>query len=80
MKYNFDSELGGGTMKGFIQSFDKSKGFGFIKTDDNKRVFFHYSHIIMEGFKTIEVGTEVEFEIVDSKRGVQAHNIIKISY
>lgn len=67
-------------MVGIIDSFDKSKGFGFIKTDKKDRVFFHYSHIIMEGFKTIEVGTEVEFQIVESTRGIQAHNIIKISY
>lgn len=67
-------------MQGFVQKFDRSKGFGFIQTDKNKPIFFHYSHIIMEGFKTIEVGTEVEFETVQSKRGIQAHNIIKISY
>lgn len=67
-------------MVGVVQNYDKSKGFGFIKSDQKKRIFFHYSHIIMEGFKTIEVGTEVEFEIVESERGVQAHNIIKISY
>ena len=67
-------------MTGIVEKFDKTKGFGFIKTENNKRVFFHYSHIIMEGFKTIEVGTEVDFQIVESDRGVQAHNIIKISY
>lgn len=65
---------------GNIQSFDKTKGFGFIKSEGQALIFFHYSHIIMEGFKTIEVGTEVDFQIVESKRGVQAHNIIKISY
>lgn len=67
-------------MVGTIHSFDKTKGFGFIKNDEKGLIFFHYSHIIMEGFKTIEVGTEVDFQIVESKRGVQAHNIIKISY
>lgn len=67
-------------MVGNIHSFDKTKGFGFIKASNEELVFFHYSHIIMEGYKTIEVGTEVDFKIVESKRGVQAHNIIKISY
>lgn len=67
-------------MRGIVDNFDKTKGFGFIKTESGKRIFFHYSHIIMEGFKVMEVGTEVEFETVESKRGIQAHNIIKISY
>ena len=40
-------------MRGRIKMFDQSKGFGFITTTDNKDVFFHYSHLIMEGFKSI---------------------------
>lgn len=65
-------------MTGIIKKFDKSKGFGFITLDDGTDVFFHYSHLIMEGFKTIEEGTEVEFELVETQRGVQAHNIVKV--
>ncbi|AGN24848.1 cold-shock DNA-binding domain-containing protein [Erysipelothrix rhusiopathiae SY1027] len=44
----------------------------------DKTYFFHYTHLIMEGFKTIEEGTEVEFELVESERGLQAHNIVRI--
>lgn len=66
-------------MRGRIKVFDQSKGFGFITTTDNKDVFFHYSHLIMEGFKSIEPDTEVEFELVETKRGNQAHNILRIS-
>lgn len=65
-------------MQGFIKTFDKSKGFGFIKAEDGSEVFFHYSHLIMEGYKVIDVNTEVEFELVDTKRGKQAHNIIRV--
>lgn len=65
-------------MQGIIKTFDKSKGFGFIKGADGRDVFFHYSHLIMEGYKVIEVGTEVEFELVDTDRGQQAHNIIRV--
>ncbi|NLW15124.1 MAG: cold shock domain-containing protein [Erysipelothrix sp.] len=66
-------------MIGMIKSYDKTKGFGFILVEKHKDVFFHYSHIIMEGFKMIEVGTEVEFELVATKRGQQAHNIIRLT-
>ncbi|NMB18126.1 MAG: cold shock domain-containing protein [Erysipelothrix sp.] len=66
-------------MKGIIKKFDKSKGFGFIAVKGHKDVFFHYSHIIVEGFKSIEAGTEVEFDLVKTERGSQAHNIIRIS-
>lgn len=66
-------------MRGRIKMFDQSKGFGFITTMDNTDVFFHFSHLIIEGFKSIEPGTEVEFELVETKRGIQAHNILRIS-
>lgn len=65
-------------MQGKVKIFNKHKGFGFITMEDGKDLFFHYSHLIMEGFKTIEEGTEVEFELVDTERGPQAHNIVRI--
>lgn len=65
-------------MQGKVKKFNKNKGFGFITLDDDRDVFFHYSHLIMEGFKTIEEGAEVEFDLIESERGLQAHNIVKI--
>lgn len=58
--------------------FNKEKGYGFIKLEDGKDVFFHYSQLQMEGFKTIEDNAEVEFELIDTDRGLQAKNIVKL--
>ncbi len=66
-------------MRGTIKIFNKNKGFGFVTNDLGEDVFFHYSHLVMEGFKTIEEGAEVEFDCVESDRGMQAHNIIRIA-
>ena len=65
-------------MQGKVKKFNKEKGFGFITLADGKDVFFHYSQLVMEGFKTIEEGAEVEFEIVETDRGPQAHNVVKL--
>jgi cold shock protein len=59
-------------MKGKVKWFDSAKGYGFIHTDDGNDVFVHYSGIEREGFKALEQGQEVEFEITDGKRGPQA--------
>ncbi|MEG0736888.1 MAG: cold shock domain-containing protein, partial [Longicatena sp.] len=45
--------------------------------EDGKDVFFHYSQLMMEGFKTIDSEAAVEFEVVETERGLQAHNIVK---
>ncbi|NLC05659.1 MAG: cold shock domain-containing protein [Erysipelothrix sp.] len=66
-------------MTGKVKMFNKEKGYGFIKLEDDRDVFFHYSQLVMEGFKTIDVGTEVEFELVEGERGLQAHNIVALS-
>lgn len=63
---------------GRIKMFNAEKGFGFITQEDGRDVFFHYSQLVMEGFKTIEEGTEVEFELVTGERGAQAHNIQRV--
>ncbi|MDD3383384.1 MAG: cold shock domain-containing protein [Bacilli bacterium] len=65
-------------MKGTIKMFNKEKGFGFIKCEDGKDVFFHYSELKVEGFKTAEPGEEVEFDVQESDRGPRASNIRKI--
>ncbi|MEG0314629.1 MAG: cold shock domain-containing protein [Erysipelotrichaceae bacterium] len=65
-------------MQGKVKMFNQEKGFGFITLDDGKDVFFHYSQLMMEGFKTIENDALVEFEVADTDRGLQAHNIVKL--
>lgn len=65
-------------MKGKVISFNKNKGFGFITTDEGEDLFFHYSQIIMEGFKNIDVGQAVEFDVEETVRGLRATNIKKI--
>lgn len=59
-------------MKGKVKWFDSAKGYGFIHTDEGKDVFVHYTGIEREGFKALEQGQEVEFDITDGKRGPQA--------
>lgn len=65
-------------MTGRVKKFNAEKGYGFITQEDGRDVFFHYSQLVMEGFKTIEEGAEVEFELVTGDRGDQAHNIQRV--
>jgi len=65
-------------MQGKVKKFNKEKGFGFIVNSDGKEVFFHYSQLKMDGFKNIEENAEVEFEQVETDRGLQAQNVTKI--
>lgn len=64
-------------MEGKVKRFNARKGFGFITTEDEQDVFFHFSELVMDGFKTIEEGAKVEFDVVEGERGLQAHNIKK---
>ena len=63
-------------MTGKVKWFNAEKGFGFIEREDGDDVFVHFSAIQAEGFKTLEEGQEVEFEIVEGERGPQAANVI----
>ncbi|MDY6062314.1 MAG: cold shock domain-containing protein [Erysipelotrichaceae bacterium] len=66
-------------MLGKVKRFNKSKGFGFIETNDCEQdVFFYYDSLIMDGFKTIDEGADVEFDLVNGDRGPAAKNIKKI--
>lgn len=62
-------------MKGTVKWFDGAKGYGFITAEGGKDVFAHYTEISKEGFRTLEQGQTVEFEIGEGKKGEQAVNI-----
>lgn len=65
-------------MKGKVKWFNTEKGFGFIAQENGKDIFVHYSHIIEEGYKTLEEGQSVEFDVVEVDKGLQARNVSKV--
>ena len=64
--------------KGTVKWFNNQKGYGFITAEDGKDVFVHYSGLNMEGFKSLEEGAAVEFEIADGAKGPQAVNVVVV--
>ncbi|OOB78984.1 MAG: cold-shock protein [Epulopiscium sp. Nuni2H_MBin003] len=64
-------------MTGKVKWFNAEKGFGFIEREDGDDVFVHFTAIQSEGFKTLEEGQEVEFEITEGNRGPQASNVTR---
>jgi cold shock protein len=60
---------------GTVKWFNASKGYGFIQREDGSDVFVHYSAIISEGYKTLDQGQKVEFEITSGPKGEQAANV-----
>jgi CspA family cold shock protein len=64
--------------RGRVKWFNAEKGFGFIERDGGNDVFVHFSAINMEGFKTLEEGMEVQFEVVEGAKGPQAANVSKV--
>lgn len=60
---------------GTIKWFNGGKGYGFIAAEDGTDVFLHYSAIQMEGYKTLQEGQKVEFEVVQGQKGPQAENV-----
>lgn len=64
-------------MVGTVKWFNSQKGFGFITTQEGNDVFVHYSGIKEDGFKTLEEGQEVEFDVTEGQKGEQAINVRK---
>lgn len=64
-------------MQGKVKWFNAEKGFGFIEREDGDDVFVHFTAIQGEGFKTLEEGQDVTFEIEEGQRGLQATNVNK---
>ncbi len=65
-------------MQGKVKWFNPEKGYGFIETEEGGDVFVHYSAIQTEGFKTLEEGQEVTFDVVEGNRGKQAENVVPL--
>jgi CspA family cold shock protein len=84
--YSTDAEkkrkiVGGFTMSaqtGTVKWFNAEKGFGFIETEGGSDVFVHFSAITGEGFKTLDEGQQVSFNVVQGNRGPQAENVVKL--
>ncbi|WP_248928531.1 cold-shock protein [Paenibacillus hamazuiensis] len=63
---------------GTVKWFNAEKGFGFIEVEEGKDVFVHFSAIQGDGFKSLDEGQRVQFDVVQGNRGPQAENVIKL--
>ena len=63
--------------KGTVEWFNNQKGYGFISDEQGNDVFVHFSGLNMEGFKTLEEGAAVEFDVTEGAKGPQASNVVK---
>ena len=63
---------------GTVKWFNAEKGFGFIERENGGDVFVHFSAIVEDGYKSLEEGQSVEFDIVEGERGEQAANVVKV--
>ena len=64
--------------EGTVKWFNASKGFGFIEQDDGDDVFVHYSAIKTDGFKSLDEGARVQYEVVDGPKGPAADNVVQL--
>lgn len=65
-------------MKGTVKWFNAQKGFGFISDENGNDVFVHFSALQMDGFKVLEEGEKVNFDVIDGEKGPQAANVTKL--
>ena len=63
---------------GTVKWFNAKKGFGFISDEEGNDVFVHFSALQMDGFKVLDEGDEVEFEVIEGQKGPQAVNVVKL--
>jgi len=64
--------------QGTVKWFNQKKGFGFIVRENGQDVFVHYSSILGDGFKSLNEGDTVEFEVIDGPKGIQADKVKKV--
>ncbi len=64
--------------KGTVKWFNNQKGYGFISDEEGNDVFVHYSGLNMDGFKSLEEGQDVQFDVVQGEKGPQATNVTKL--
>jgi CspA family cold shock protein len=64
--------------QGKVKWFNPEKGYGFISRDDGDDVFVHHTGILGDGFRTLDEGQQVEFEVTQGKKGLQAINVAKV--
>ena len=65
-------------VKGTVKWFSNQKGYGFLEREDGDDVFCHYSAVQGDGFKTLEEGQQVEFDVVEGDKGLHAENVTRI--
>lgn len=63
-------------MLGKVKWFSKQKGYGFIEQENGEDIFVHFQSVVGEGFRTLEEGQNVEFDVIQGPRGVQASNVM----
>ena len=64
--------------QGTVKWFNDAKGYGFIQVEGGEDVFVHYSAIQQDGFRTLQEGRQVQFDVVDGKKGPQAANVVPL--
>ena len=64
--------------KGTVKWFNAKKGYGFLVDEEGNEIFVHFSAIVMDGFKLLEEGMPVQFDIVEGAKGPQAANVVKL--
>lgn len=65
-------------MQGIVKWFNNQKGYGFISQEDGSEVFVHYTGITGDGFRTVEEGQKVEYDVVEGSKGAQAVNVTRV--
>jgi CspA family cold shock protein len=66
------------TEKGTVKWFNNEKGYGFISRENGSDVFVHHTAILAEGYRSLNEGDAVSFEVVDGQKGLQARNVVRL--